>query len=93
MLEPLIKQVFPWMPLKVQKQFSKPEITLYNTTTSQDNSQPAFHDPHNPDLVLEGPESSLEAISGATLSVKPGNPVNVDPTEELYERLHEDHGA
>lgn len=79
--------------LKELKRLSKPEITLCNAHTSQDNATPAFHDPHNPDLVLEGPETALEAISGATLSVKPGNPVNVDPTEELYERLHEDHGA
>lgn len=55
--------------------------------------QSAFKDPHNPDLALEATEGASAAILGTTLSVKAGNPVNVDPTEELYERLHEDHGA
>ena len=84
----------PWGPLAPEPE--SPTKRLYHVPEGPScdvSSQPAFHDPHNPDLVIEGQESGLSSISGTTLSVRSCNAVNTSPTEELYERLHEDHGA
>ena len=79
------------MPLK-EKMVKYPYI-IDNGPSCDISCDSAFHDPHNPDLVLNGPESASAPVLGTTLSVRSCNAVNISPTEELYERLHEDHGA
>jgi hypothetical protein len=76
---------------RLQRAMKHPYV-IDNDPSCNVNGQPAFKDPHNPDLFLESQEDAFPSILGTTLSVK-GNAVNTSPTEELYERLHEDHGA
>lgn len=76
------------------KRLSKPEITLCSGPVSHDSTISAFHDPHNPNIAVEAPPVASAVISGSSVPMpKQCNTVISTPTEELYERLHEDHGA
>lgn len=100
-----------------------------NGPVIDDNSKPAFMDPHNPKVALEVITGATADISGKTMTVVSDDPLGAklvqrfpdgkelwsrpiantglsvladnkwmvshpsDATEELIERLHEDHGV